>query len=112
MNTISQQLKELTELRCTGAISEDEFSAAKAKIIAPPQSVPEEVVSIQFTKKEHKSEKAVASVIVMLAILIMVIGGSIRGTLGMIISLIGITGFCYGTFRYVRVRYKIWWDHE
>lgn len=129
--SLSQQLQELAALHAAGSITDAEFAAAKTRILNAEPSVAasagaERTTTIQLTKKEYKVEKVKASLLVVGGVAWMFIGSAILGSIlevlrvpagvsRIIAAVFGFAGllvFFYGVFRYMRVRGKIWLDHE
>lgn len=129
--SLSQQLQELAALHASGSITDAEFAAAKARILnaEPPAAASggaERTTTIQLTKKEYKIEKVKASLLVIGSVAWMFIGSVILGSvlevlrvpagvsriIAAVSGFAGLLVFFYGVFRYMRVRGKIWLDHE
>ena len=111
---ISTELKELNDLHKSGALTQSEFAEAKANLLSQkgPITSQEHVVTIQLTKTQHKIEKVRASLLVVGGIALMMFSELFYKYIAMVTAPIGLGVFIYGTFRYIRVKGRIWIDNK
>jgi hypothetical protein len=71
--SLADDLQKLEQLRSTGALSEDEFKQAKAKLITPPSAPPPVIVPQVLPESSGESPFQVAMGVLIVVLLMIIV---------------------------------------